>query len=128
MSVAIIKKLLSSPFPIIGLWILGGVLTIAIPSIKYSGASDTYYRYQGAQVEYELNQRAYENAQRAYQEQQNGNYQNQQNNGEYRYDISSCKWYQVRGKTWIYWQHWGSKNVLVEQRSHQSFTHNLFCF
>mmetsp|Transcript_16097 Transcript_16097/g.21045 ORF Transcript_16097/g.21045 Transcript_16097/m.21045 type:complete len:287 (-) Transcript_16097:228-1088(-) len=89
----ILKKLVfGSPLPLIGLWLIGGLITIIVPVRKQRTAADTYYNYYGKAVEYENNQRAYEEAQKEYEEAQNGNYNNNQNNNQ-QYSMSNCKWW-----------------------------------
>lgn len=102
------RKLLASPFPILGAWILAGILTIVVPLSKFRRQRQQYYNYAGRYVEYQNNQRNYEQQQKQYQEQQQyqynnnygqgnynqGNYNQQQgNNGQW---YQSCSWWQVK--------------------------------
>jgi hypothetical protein len=70
---------------LLALWILGAVLTVAVPSGKYKKSYSSYYNYYGRYIEYE-------NQQRMYEQQQNGNNNNNNNNGAYYY--KNCKWFQ----------------------------------
>jgi len=67
-------------------WIIGGLLSIFIPIIKWKAARQDYYDSYGYAIEYEQQQRAYE-------EQQNGNNNNNNNNNYY---YPSCHWWQYK--------------------------------
>mmetsp|Transcript_23731 Transcript_23731/g.65946 ORF Transcript_23731/g.65946 Transcript_23731/m.65946 type:complete len:283 (-) Transcript_23731:162-1010(-) len=100
MTMSVVAKkaimVLQTPWPLLGLWLVGGVLAVFVPVGKWKNASKRYYRYYGKAVEYENNQRAYEQAQKQYENQQNGNYQ---------YVPQDCKWWQVqcRKENYYYW-------------------------
>jgi hypothetical protein len=51
-----VKTFLTSPFPLMGAWILAGVLTIIVPISKWKKQTKQYYQYYGKYVEYENNQ------------------------------------------------------------------------
>lgn len=76
------KKLLADPWPFMAAWIIGGLLTIFIPLLKWNKAKQEYYDSYGYAIEYEQQQRAYE-------EQQNGN-----NDDNYYYNYPNCHWWQ----------------------------------
>lgn len=67
----------------LGAWIIGGLLSIIVPVLKWNAAKQDYYDAYGYAIEYEQQQRAYE-------EQQNGN---DNNNNWYNYP--SCHWWYV---------------------------------
>mmetsp|Transcript_34339 Transcript_34339/g.71505 ORF Transcript_34339/g.71505 Transcript_34339/m.71505 type:complete len:290 (-) Transcript_34339:645-1514(-) len=95
-----ILMLFQTPWPLLGIWALGGVLSVVIPVAQWKGASKNYYNYYGKAVEYENNQRQYEWAQKQYEEAQNGN-----NNNNNNYVAKDCKWYQAkcRKQNYYYW-------------------------
>ena len=74
------------PGPFALLWIVSGILALAIPRGRWNRDKQRWYNYMGYQVEYEQQQRAYEEA-------QNGNNQNNQNGNYY---IKDCKWFQFQ--------------------------------
>lgn len=85
-------------FMLSAVWVIGGILTVAIPAIyrtvKMNDYQKMYYmwNWEEAQQQYqEQQQQYYENQ---YANQWNGgNYQWQQMNGNY--DINQCKWWQL---------------------------------
>ena len=90
-----LKTFLASPIPVLGAWILGGILTIIVPLAKWKKQKQDWYNYAGRYVEYENNQRQYE-------EQQNYQYNNNQagggQNGYYRDGVfyPNCRWFQFQ--------------------------------
>lgn len=95
------RKLLASPFPILGAWLLAGVLAILIPLSKWKKQRKQWYNYYGQYVEYENNQRMYEEQQNQQNQYNNGNQYNNANQGNGNYDrdgrwIPSCSWWQVK--------------------------------
>uniref|UniRef100_A0A7S3LB95 Uncharacterized protein n=1 Tax=Amphora coffeiformis TaxID=265554 RepID=A0A7S3LB95_9STRA len=117
------RAFLASPFPILGAWVLGGILSIVVPLSKWKKQKNQWYNYYGRYVEYENNQRAYEEQQKQYQEQQqyqynnNGNYNNRQQ-GNYDRDgnwYPSCSWWQFkcRQQRMAYMQANGDNNNIV---------------
>jgi hypothetical protein len=68
------------------IWLVAGILSLAIPAGKIDGNKDYYYSTTGRYIEYENQQRQYENQQK------------QQNNGNNNYynPYPTCKWYQVK--------------------------------
>jgi hypothetical protein len=71
-----LSAVLSSPWPIIVTWWLGGLLAIIVPVLRWKDAKEDYYVRYGKYAEYENNQRSY-------QEAQNNNYNNNNQNNNY---------------------------------------------
>ena len=44
------RAFLASPFPILGAWVLGGILSIVVPLSKWKKARNQYYQYMGRYV------------------------------------------------------------------------------
>ena len=88
--------ILQTPWPLLGAWLIGGLLTIFIPVTKWRKGRKSYYNYAGRYIEYENNQRAYEEA-------QNGDNNGNGNNNQ-RYYV--CKWYQVNCRKKQYQYQW----------------------
>ncbi|GAX29322.1 hypothetical protein FisN_16Hh244 [Fistulifera solaris] len=82
------KKILSSPWPLIGTWWVAGILSILIPLFVWRSEKQTFYSTYGQAIEYE-------NEQRAYQEAQNANQQNQNDDGQ-ELQSWNCGWWQFR--------------------------------
>ena len=93
------SQLLDTPWPLVSIWWLGGLLTILVPLAQWSRARSSYYNAYGRYIEYEQEQRAYEEAQ-----------DNQNNNNYYYY--RACKWwqYQCRRQQNQYAQQYNNNN------------------
>jgi hypothetical protein len=76
---------LADPWPFMAVWVIGGILSIVVPVLKWNANKQDYYDSYGYAVEYEQQQRAYE-------EQQNGG--NNNNNNYYYYP--QCHWWQYK--------------------------------
>ena len=98
--------ILRTPWPLMGAWLIGGILSVIVPVSVWKKERKSYYDYYGHYVEYENNQRAYEEAQREYEEAQNGNYNNNNN----QYASYNCKWYQVQCRKNAYNYQWYQEN------------------
>jgi hypothetical protein len=90
------------------IWLVCGILSLAIPSGKIDGRKDYYYSTTGRYVEYENQQRQYENQQ---------NQQNNNGNNNYYSVYPTCKWYQVKCRNSQYYYRAqngnGDKNDMV---------------
>jgi hypothetical protein len=93
---ALASRVLTSPWPVIGGWWVGGLLAIFVPIRKWYANKATYYSAYGKYVEYE-------NKQRAYNEAQNGNNSNQYNNGNQQYRSLNCNWWQYKCRKMQYY-------------------------
>ena len=79
-----LSGVLHDPWPFMAAWVVGGLLTIFVPVLKWNANRQEYYDSYGYAIEYEQQQRAYE-------EQQNNN---NNNNNYYYYNYPSCHWWQ----------------------------------
>jgi hypothetical protein len=85
-------------FMLASVWVIGGILTVAIPAI-YRAVKMNDYRKMYYMWNWEEAQKQYEQQQQQYYENQ---YANQWNQGQYQwegfngmYDINQCKWWQL---------------------------------
>lgn len=81
-----LSNVTKDPWPVLAVWLIGGLLSVIIPVLKWNAAKQDYYDSYGYAIEYEQQQRAYE-------EQQNGNDNNNNNNW---YNYPSCHWWQYK--------------------------------
>lgn len=72
-------KLLATPLPFLGLWWLGGIITIVAPVLRWHVAKQDFFQHYGAYHQYEQQQRN-----------NDYNYQYQQQMAQ----AFKCKWYQ----------------------------------
>lgn len=80
-----LSSALKDPWPFMAAWVIGGILSITIPVLKWNSGKQDYYDSYGYAVEYEQQQRAYE-------EGQNGN----DNNNNNYYNYPDCHWWQYK--------------------------------
>lgn len=96
------RAFLASPFPVLGAWVIGGLLSIFVPLVKWKNQRKQWYDYYGRYVEYENNQRAYEEQQENQYNNNNNNNNGNNNNGQNgNYDrdgnwYPSCSWWQFK--------------------------------
>ena len=80
-----LSRAFADPWPFMVCWLIGGILSILVPVLKWNANKQEYYDSYGYAIEYEQQQRAYE-------EQQNGG--NNNNNSWYNYP--QCHWWQYK--------------------------------
>ncbi|KAL7563187.1 hypothetical protein ACA910_014463 [Epithemia clementina (nom. ined.)] len=90
--------ILRTPWPLLGLWLIGGIMTVIIPVTVWKKERQAYYKYYGRYIEYE-------NQQRAYEEAQNGD-DNYNNNNQ---QIWTCNWYQFKCRKNLYKYRWNNE-------------------
>ena len=90
---AVVHTLLYSHWPSFIAWIVGAVLTLFVPLIKWGKDRRFYYNLFGKYIEYEQAQRAYQQAQ---ENNNNNNQNNDNNNNSYGTSPYNCRWWQFR--------------------------------